>query len=108
MRTTQLVEAAEAVADTILVTPALVRGDGKVTIRLKPTVLDGSEINLEAKGTKITVSITPATEAAQQIVEQSKAQLAQTLAQRLPSFQFAVMISPRVMADRKGQSDETN
>jgi flagellar hook-length control protein FliK len=101
------VEAAEAVADTILVTPALVRGEGKVTIRLKPTVLDGSEIHLEAKGTKITVAIAPATNAAQQIVEQSKAQLAQTLAQRLPSFQFAVMISPRPMAYRKGSSDET-
>ena len=106
-RTAQLVEAAEAVADTILVTPALVRGEGKVTIRLKPTVLDGSEIHLEAKGTKITVAIAPATNAAQQIVEQSKAQLAQTLAQRLPSFQFAVMISPRPMAYRKGSSDET-
>ena len=106
-RTAQLVEVAEAVADTILVTPALVRGEGKVTIRLKPTVLDGSEIHLEAKGTKITVTIAPATDAAQQIVEQSKAQLAQTLVQRLPSFQFAVMISPRLMADRKGPSDET-
>ena len=106
-RTAQLVEVAEAVTDTILVTPALVRGEGKVTIRLKPTVLDGSEIHLEAKGTKITVTIAPATDAAQQIVEQSKAQLAQTLVQRLPSFQFAVMISPRLMADRKGPSDET-
>lgn len=106
-RTAQLVEVAEAVSDTILVTPALVRGEGKVTIRLKPTVLDGSEIHLEAKGTKITVTIAPATDAAQQIVEQSKAQLAQTLVQRLPSFQFAVMISPRLMADRKGPSDET-
>ena len=106
-RTAQLVEVAEAVSDTILVTPAIVRGEGKVTIRLKPTVLDGSEIHLEAKGTKITVTIAPATDAAQQIVEQSKAQLAQTLVQRLPSFQFAVMISPRLMADRKGPSDET-
>ena len=106
-RTAQLVEVAEAVADTILVTPALVRGEGKVTIRLKPTVLDGSEIHLEAKGTKITVTIAPTTDAAQQIVEQSKAQLAQTLVQRLPSFQFAVMISPRLMTDRKGPSDET-
>ena len=51
--------------------------------------------------------LAPATDAAQQIVEQSKAQLAQTLVQRLPSFQFAVMISPRLMADRKGPSDET-
>ena len=106
-RTAQLVEVAEAVSDTILVTPALVRGEGKMTVRLKPTVLDGSEIHLEAKGTKITVTIAPATDAAQQIVEQSKAQLAQTLVQRLPSFQFAVMISPRLMADRKGPSDET-
>ena len=106
-RTTQLVEAAEAVADTILITPALVRGDGEVTIRLKPTVLDGSEIHIEAKGADIKVSIAPTTYSAQQIVEQSQTQLAQTLAERLPSFQFTIMISPRPMTTRKGPSHET-
>jgi len=93
-RTSELVDAAVAVADTILVTPALTHGDGEVTIHLKPTVLDGSEIRLEAKGTTISVAIAPATVEAARAVERSIVQFEQTLAERMPSFQFAVSVAP--------------
>ena len=91
-RTHELVEAATQVADTILVTPSLVRGEGEITIQLKPTVLDGSEIRLEAKGSSITVAITPATPSAAQVIVQAKVQFEQTLAERIPSFQIAVSV----------------
>jgi hypothetical protein len=93
-RTSELVDAAVAVADTILVTPALTHGDGEVTIHLKPTVLDGSEIRLEAKGTTISVAIAPVTVEAARAVERSIVQFEQTLAERMPSFQFAVSVAP--------------
>ena len=107
-RSHELVEAAVEVADTILVTPSLVRGDGEVKIRLKPTVLEGSEIRLEAKGNSITVEVSPATPDIARVVERSRAQFAQQLSERLPSFQFAVSISQRPVSDRKALRNEAD
>ena len=78
-----------------------VRGEGTITIQLKPTVLDGSEIRLEAKGTEITVVVAPATHSIAQVVEQSKAQFEQTLAERIPSFQVTVSIEAVKTASRR-------
>jgi flagellar hook-length control protein FliK len=103
-KTRELVEAASQVADTILVTPSLVRGDGEITIRLKPTVLDGSEIRMEAKGSSISIHIVPATPSVAQTIEQAKAQFEQTLAERLPSFQIAVSVENLKTSTRKRQT----
>ena len=107
-RTAELTEAVAAIADTITVTPALVRGDGEVVIRLKPTVLDGSEIRIEAKGSAIAIDIRPATDEVAHIVERSQAQLAQQLSERIPSFQFTIATTPRQTLARKLTTDETN
>ncbi len=104
-RTQELVEAADAVASTVSVTPSLIKGEGEVTIQLKPTVLDGSEIRIEAKGQSITVSLTPATVEIQHLAEQSQARFASALAERIPSFQIAVAINPRTLS-RKNLRDE--
>ena len=106
-RTQELVDAAVAVADTILVTPSLVHGEGEVTIRLRPTVLDGSEIRLEAKGEAITVALTPATVEVQRLAEQSQARFAAELSERIPSFQIAIVINPRQVTSRRDLRDET-
>ena len=106
-RTSELVDAAAMVADTILVTPSLVQGEGEVVIRLKPTVLDGSEIRLEAKGTSITIDINPATVETAKLIERSQVQFAQQLSERLPSFQFAVNLTSRPVLGRKERIDET-
>ena len=100
-RTHELVEAATQVADTILVTPSLVQGEGEITIQLKQAVLDGSEIRLEVRGESITVAITPATPSAAQVISQAKAQFEQTLAERIPSFQIAVSVESLKAARRK-------
>ncbi len=106
-RTQELVDAAAVVADTILVTPSLVHGEGEVTIHLRPTVLDGSEIRLEAKGEAITVALTPATVEVQRLAEQSQARFAAELSERIPSFQIAVVVNPRQTTSRRDLRDET-
>ena len=107
-RTSELTEAAAAVAETIKVTPSLVRGDGEVVIRLKPSVLDGSEIRLEARGSEVTIDIRPANADVAQAVERSQAQFAQQLAERLPSFQFTVAVATaKPVTARKSTSNET-
>ena len=107
-RTEELVNVASAIADTIRITPSVAKGDGEVAIRLKPTVLDGSEIRLEAKSGTITVTITPSTPAAAATVAQSTAQLAERLAERMPSFQFAVDIVHIPSTTRKSKIHETD
>ena len=105
-RTQELVEAADAVAGAISVTPSLVKGEGEITIRLKPTVLDGSEIRIEAKGQTLTVSLNPASAEIQRLAEQSQVSFASALAERIPSFQVSVFINPK-SASRKNPVDET-
>ena len=106
-RTHELVETAAQVADTILVTPALVHGDGEVVIRLKPTVLEGSDIHIEAKGSKLNISFLPSTTAIANIMDQTKVQFESLLHERLPSFQIVVAVVPRHLVEKKALRDET-
>jgi len=107
-RTSEMAEAANAVAETIRVTPGVARGDGEVVIRLKPTVLDGSEIRLEAKGTSIAVEIRPATPDAARAVERMQEEFAKTLSERIPSFQFSVSVASKPVSARKAADNETD
>jgi len=107
-RTSEISEAVNAVAETIRVTPALERGDGEVVVQLKPTVLDGSEIRLQAKGSAVTIEIHPATPEVARAVERSQAEFAQRLSERMPSFQFAVSVTPKPTSFRKATVNEAD
>ncbi|MCR5413978.1 MAG: hypothetical protein K6F50_04540 [Kiritimatiellae bacterium] len=101
-RTREVVSAVETVAATVSVTPGLAKGEGEVKIVLKPDVLDGSEIRVEAKGSALTVAITPATPEVAQIMERNISQFQQHLASRIPAFAVTVSVTPR-----KGKTNET-
>ena len=91
-RTLELVEAVEAVAETIRVSPGDLRGEGEVRIFLKSNVLDGSEIRLEAKSGTLSVTFHPATPDVAQLIEQNRAQLEMRLAERVHSYQVSVSV----------------
>ena len=91
-RTLELVEAVEAVAETIRVSPGDLRGEGEVRIFLKSNVLDGSEIRLEAKSGTLSVAFHPATPDVAQLIEQNRAQLEMRLAERVHAFQISVSV----------------
>ena len=76
----------EAVSEQIEVCPAMVRGEEEVVIRLKPTVLGGSEIKLSAKDGILSLEITPATPVAEQLVARNIPQLERALAEHIPAF----------------------
>ena len=76
----------EAVSEQIEVRPAMVRGEEEVVIRLKPTVLGGSEIKLSAKDGILSLEITPATPVAEQLVARNIPQLERALAEHIPAF----------------------
>ena len=97
-----LVEAARAVADTLLVTPGLLRGEGEIRIQLRPDVLDGTEIHIVVAGRQLTVAFTPPTPDLVALIEQSRPQLTAHLAERIHSFQIAVDVRRRVRSEERG------
>ena len=92
-RTQVLVDAVEAVCDAILVTPGLLRGQGEIRIQLKPEVLSGTEIHIEAKGTTLTVAFNPTTQDAATVLQQNIAQFEQHLAGRIHTYQIAARVN---------------
>ena len=97
-----LVEAARAVADTLLVTPGLLRGEGEIRIQLRPDVLDGTEIHIAVAGRQLTVAFTPPTPDLVALIEQSRPQLTAHLAERIHAFQIAVDVRRRVRSEERG------
>ena len=91
-RTEMLVDVVESITDAMLVSPGLMRGQGEVMIRLKPEVLDGTEIHLVAEGRHMSIAFQPATSEAQQILEQNIGQFEQHLAGRIHNYQIAVAV----------------
>ena len=105
-RTETLVETVnqvvEAVVGQLVVTPSLMQGEGEVRMTLKPTVLDGSDITLSAKGGTLTVAVAPATPSAEQAVTAALPRLEIALAEHAPAFRHVEV----ALAAKKGKIDE--
>ena len=91
---------AEAIADQILVTPSLVRGEGQMIVRLKPEVLDGSEIRLSSESGTLAVEVVPSTPNAAKLATEAMPRLETALAEHVSTFrQVSVSV-------RKGKANE--
>ena len=88
-----LIQAAEAVADTILVSPGLLRGEGEIRVQLRPDVLDGTEIRIGVSGRQLDVAFMPSTADMSALIEQCRPQLEQHLAARIHRFSVSVSVS---------------
>jgi flagellar hook-length control protein FliK len=91
---------AEAIADQILVTPSLVRGEGQMIVRLKPEVLDGSEIRLSSESGTLAVEVVPSTPNAAKLATEAMPRLETALAEHVSAFR-KVSVSVR-----KGKGNE--
>jgi hypothetical protein len=88
-----LVEAASAVADTIVVSPGLLRGAGEVQVQLRPDVLEGTVIRISTTASgSLTVQFTPVTENMAELLEKCAPQLVTYLSERIHSVQIAVNV----------------
>jgi flagellar hook-length control protein FliK len=94
------VAAAEAVADAILVSSGFANGEGRLVVRLQPEVLNGSEVQIVAKGGTLTVVVNPATQDVQNIVEANRTQFEQHLAEKVHAWRVSVAVK------RGDESDE--
>ena len=96
-----LVQAANAVADTLLVTPGLLRGQGEIRIQLRPDVLQGTEIRIAVTGRQMDVQFMPQTHDMSVLIERCRPQLEQHLSARIHSFQISVDVRPQLAAARR-------
>lgn len=107
-RTEAIVQTVEEIVETIVgkisVTLSLAQGDGEIKIVLRPAVLDGSTIDISAKGGELTVAIAPATPAAQRVIADALPQLEAALASHAPAFR---RVSVALSGAKKGKFDET-
>ena len=88
-----LIEAASAVADTIIVSPGLLRGTGEVQVQLRPDVLEGTVIRISSSAPgMLTVQFTPVTENMAALLEKCAPQLVTYLSERVHSVQIAVNV----------------
>ena len=88
-----LVDAAAAVADTITVSPEVLRGASEVQVQLRPDVLEGTVIRIATTvpGT-LTVQFTPVTEHMAALLEKCAPQLVTYLSERIHNVQIAVNV----------------
>jgi len=88
-----LIEAAAAVADTIVVSPGLLRGTGEVQVQLRPDVLEGTVIHISTVSPgALSVQFTPMTENMAVLLEKCAPQLVTYLSERIHSVQIAVNV----------------
>lgn len=96
-----VIEAASAVADTLLVTPNLMRGDGEIRVRLKPDVLDGAQICIKVMGKSMQVEFASVTDDVARLMTEAQPQLVRRLAEKIPTFEVAVTVLPGNAAGRR-------
>ena len=96
-----VIEAASAVADTLLVTSNMMHGGGEIRVQLKPDVLDGAQICIKVMGKSMQVEFEPVTDDVARLLTESQARLVQHLAERMPTFEFAVTVLPGNMTGRR-------
>ena len=85
-----LVEAAQAVADTLLVSPGLLRGQGEVVVRLRPDVLEGTEVRIAVTGRQLEVVFQPTTVDMAVLLTNCRTQIATHLAAKIAMFNVSV------------------
>ena len=96
-----VVEAASAVADTLLVTPSLMHGGGEIRVQLKPDVLDGAQICIKVIGKSMQVEFASVTDDVARLMTEAQPQLIQRLAEKMPTFEVAVTVLPGNVTARR-------
>ena len=95
-------EVANAVADVLLVSPGLLRGEGEMRVQLRPDVLEGSEIRIAVTGRQLAVEFFPQTSDVAVLIEQNRPQLEQHLAARFQTFALSVGVRRRHADEMRG------
>lgn len=88
-----LVDAASAVADTITVSPEVLRGASEVEVQLRSDVLEGTVIRISTtEARKMSIQFTPATAEVAALLEKCAPQLVAYLSERVHGFSVSVNV----------------
>ena len=96
-----VIEAASAVADTLLVSPNLMHGGGEIRVQLKPDVLDGAQICIKVTGKSMQVEFASVTDDIARLMTEAQPQLIQRLAEKMPTYEVAVTVLPGNVTARR-------
>ena len=77
-------------ADTLLVSPGLLRGQGEIVVQLRPDVLDGTEVRIAVTGRQLDVQFCPTSVEMAVMLENGRAQIASHLSAKIASFNVTV------------------
>ena len=101
-KTETFLAAANAVADVLLVTPGLLRGEGEIRVHLRPDVLAGSDVRISVVGRQLGIEFIPQTADVAVLIERNRSQLEQHLATRFQTFQLSVGVRRERVREVKG------
>jgi hypothetical protein len=91
-RRAELLKVVESVCDSILITPEVLRGEGKIQFHLKSDVLGGSEVEIVVVGRSLAVNFLVPTPELQQLLELNRGQLESHLAEFVHRYQVKVSV----------------
>ena len=103
-KTETFLAAANAVADVLLVTPGLLRGEGEIRVHLRPDVLQGSDVRISVVGRQLGIEFIPQTADVAVLIERNRPQLEQHLATRFQAFQLSVGVRRERSREVKGRT----
>ena len=103
-KTETFLAAANAVADVLLVTPGLLRGEGEIRVHLRPDVLEGSDVRISVVGRQLGIEFIPQTADVAVLIERNRPQLEQHLATRFQAFQLSVGVRRERSREVKGRT----
>lgn len=84
----------KAIVDTIRTTPDIAtHGVGDILIRLKPSVLDGSTVQISVSGNDLSVAFLPASTDAASVLQSHAAELSAMLAAKFPAWTPSVSVA---------------
>ena len=89
---TVMLEAANAVADALMVSPSIRRGEGEIIVNLKPDVLDGAVVKIEVKGGEMSVNFVSEVPATAALIEAAAPALVERLTEKMPIYTYRVEV----------------
>jgi hypothetical protein len=104
----QFVAAANAVAESIAVSPAQgPSNEREIRIRLKADVLDGSSIKIETNGSELKITVMPATRATEEMLLKNCELFQAQLAERVANWRINVGVAALSARAKHNSEEET-
>lgn len=98
-----IAQAADNVAEAILVKPGLPAGEGEIRIMLQPDILGGTEIQIQSSNGNLSITFIPTQTEAAAVLMASQPQLAALMSERITNYNINVQILPAAQLNSRSK-----